>query len=174
MEINKSQQLWYLLNRFDREESETTNSLLKDLDQFPFFYLLNWNFDQGIQVLRKTALQSPIRSQYFHAHFDAPKVSGQTLIEVNNQQDIIDEFLQKMPSLSKTKKQGSHDELEIEVDLSATNWSPPISETFAIILVRQEKYQQAIEIYEQLILAKPEKRLYFATRISELKQNINE
>ena len=174
MKINKSQQLWYLLNRFDREESETTSSLLKDQDQFPFFYLLNWNFDQGKQVLRKTALQSPIRSQFYQAHVDAPTVSRQTLIEVNNQQDIIDEFLQNMPSLTKQKKQGSLDELEIEVDLSATNWSPPISETFAIILVRQEKYQQAIEIYEQLILAKPEKRLYFATRISELKQNINE
>ena len=174
MKINKSQQLWYLLNRFDREESETTSSLLKDQDQFPFFYLLNWNFDQGKQVLRKTALQSPIRSQFYQAHVDAPTVSRQTLIEVNNQQDIIDAFLQNMPSLTKPKKQGSLDELETEVDLSATNWSPPISETFAIILVRQEKYQQAIEIYEQLILAKPEKRLYFATRISELKQNINE
>jgi hypothetical protein len=41
-------------------------------------------------------------------------------------------------------------------------------------LAKQHKYQQAIDIYEQLILAKPEKRLYFATRISELEQNLNE
>jgi hypothetical protein len=174
MKINKSQQLWYLLNRFDREESEMTNILLKDQDQYPFFYLLNWNFNQGKQVLRKTALQSPIRSQFFQVHVDAPTISAQSLVENNNQNDIIDEFLQKMPSLAKAKKQGLADVVEVEVDLSATTWSPPISETFAVILIKQEKYQQAIDIYEQLILAKPEKRFYFATRISELKQNINE
>ena len=174
MKINKSQQLWYLLNRFDREESEMTNILLKDQDQYPFFYLLNWNFNQGKQVLRKTALQSPIRSHFYHANIDAPAISSQSLVIGNNQNDIIDEFLQKMPSLAKAKKQSSVDELEVEVDLSVTTWSPPISETFAVILIKQEKYQQAIDIYEQLILAKPEKRLYFATRISELKQNINE
>ncbi len=172
MKINKSQQLWYLLNRFDREESETNTLLLKDLENYPFFYLLNWNFDQGKQILRKTALQSPIRKQFYQVQFDAPEITFNTATG-NNQQDIIEEFLQKMPTLAKAKKQSTQDELQEEVDLAASTWTPPISETFAIILVKQQKYQQAIDIYEQLILAKPEKRLYFATRISELKQNIN-
>jgi tetratricopeptide (TPR) repeat protein len=173
MKINKSQQLWYLLNRFDREESETNTLLLKDLENYPFFYLLNWNFDQGKQILRKTALQSPIRKQFYQVQFDAPEITFNNAID-NNQQDIIEEFLQKMPTLAKAKKQSTQDELQEEVDLAASTWTPPVSETFAIILVKQQKYQQAIDIYEQLILAKPEKRLYFATRISELKQNINE
>ncbi len=172
MKINKSQQLWYLLNRFDREESETNTLLLKDLENYPFFYLLNWNFDQGKQILRKTALQSPIRKQFYQVQFDAPEITFNTATD-NNQQDIIEEFLQKMPTLAKAKKQSTQDELQEEVDLAASTWTPPVSETFAIILVKQQKYQQAIDIYEQLILAKPEKRLYFATRISELKQNIN-
>jgi hypothetical protein len=173
MKINKSQQLWYLLNRFDREESETNTLLLKDLENYPFFYLLNWNFDQGKQILRKTALQSPIRKQFYQVQFDAPEITFNNATD-NNQLDIIEEFLQKMPTLAKAKKQSTQDELQEEVDLAASTWTPPVSETFAIILVKQQKYQQAIDIYEQLILAKPEKRLYFATRISELKQNINE
>ena len=173
MMINKSQQLWYLLNRFDREESETNTLLLKDLENYPFFYLLNWNFDQGKQILRKTALQSPIRKQFYQVQFDAPEITFNNATD-NNQQDIIEEFLQKMPTLAKAKKQSTQDELQEEVDLAASTWTPPVSETFAIILVKQQKYQQAIDIYEQLILAKPEKRLYFATRISDLKQNINE
>jgi hypothetical protein len=41
----------------------------------------------------------------------------------------------------------------------------------AILLTKQGKYLQAIELYEKLSLIKPEKRLYFASRISEL-QNI--
>ena len=173
MKINKSQQLWYLLNRFDREESETNTLLLKDLENYPFFYLLNWNFEQGQQIMRKTALQSPIRQQFYHANFDAPVLTNNNST-ANTQQDIIEDFLQKMPSLAKAKKQSSSDDVELDVDLAASTWTPPVSETFAIILAKQQKYQQAIDIYEQLILAKPEKRLYFATRISELKQNINE
>ena len=173
MKINKSQQLWYLLNRFDREESETNRLLLKDLENYPFFYLLSWNFEQGQQILRKTALQSPIRQQFYHANFGAPVITNNNST-ANSQQDIIEDFLQKMPSLAKAKKQSTSEDVEPEVDLAASTWTPPISETFAIILAKQQKYQQAIDIYEQLILAKPEKRLYFATRISELKQNINE
>lgn len=173
MKINKSQQLWYLLNRFDREESETNRLLLKDLENYPFFYLLNWNFEQGQLILRKTALQSPIRQQFYHANFDAPVLINNNSI-ASSQQDIIEDFLQKMPNLAKAKKQSTSEDVEPEVDLAASTWTPPVSETFAIILAKQQKYQQAIDIYEQLILAKPEKRLYFATRISELKQNINE
>lgn len=173
MKVNKAQQLWYLLNRFDREESEATNSVLQDQESYPFFYLLKWNFKQGKSFTSKTALCSPLRAQYQKIHHDAPEISN--IAESNkNQNDIIDDFLKNLPSLSKPKKINSMDEKESPNDLAESNWSPPISETFAIILVKQHKYQQAIKIYEQLILAKPEKRLYFATRISELKQNINE
>jgi hypothetical protein len=173
MDINKSQQLWYLLNRFDREESEGVNNVLADQDAFPFFYLLHWNFNHGKEIIRRTALQSPIRSQFHSVHDNAPDYAG-NLLTPNNQTDIIDDFLQKLPSLSKPKKIAGADHVEHIDDLSEIQWSPPVSETFAIILTKQQKYQQAIKIYEQLILAKPEKRLYFATRISELEQNLNE
>jgi len=173
MDINKPKQLWYLLNRFDREESEAVNMVLADHDSFPFFYLLHWNFNHGNELLRKTALQSPIRSRFQSIHDHSPVYTRNNFID-NAQSDIIDNFLQKLPSLSKPKKSLVNVETELTEDLSEINWSPPISETFAIILAKQHKYQQAIDIYEQLILAKPEKRLYFATRISELEQNLNE
>jgi len=44
-----------------------------------------------------------------------------------------------------------------------------ISEGMAKILVRQGKTKKAIEMYEQLILKKPEKSVYFAEKIKELK-----
>jgi tetratricopeptide (TPR) repeat protein len=173
MKLNKAQHLWYLLNRFDREESEALNMLINDQEMFPYFYLLNWNFNQGKTALRKTALCSPIRSQFYQVNFDAPEISKVSKIK-DNQVDIIDDFLQNLPSIPKLAKSIPLDENNPNEDLSKVNWLPPVSETFAIILVRQQKYQQAIDIYEQLILAKPEKRLYFATRISDLKQIINE
>lgn len=173
MEINRSQQLWYWLNRFDRDESNEFNLLMLEQEQFPFFYLLNWNFNLGDKQLRKTALQSPIRSQFFHSHMNAPTITINFDLDAS-QNAIIDEFLTKMPSLTKVKKPIENDDLQDEKDLSVADWSPPVSETFAVILAKQQKYQSAINIYEQLSLAKPEKRLYFATRISELKQILNE
>ena len=173
MELNKSQRLWYLLNRFDRDNESVMTGLAKDQDRYPFFYLLNWNSNQGKSLLRKTALRSPIRTQFYHTHHDAPELNP-PLESGTDQIDIINQFLEKLPSLTKSKKTSLGDDIEPSLDLSEKVWTPPVSETFAIILVKQQKYQQAIEIYEQLILAKPEKRLYFASRISDLQQNITE
>jgi hypothetical protein len=173
MNVNKSQQLWFWLNQFDREESNMIDVILTEQEQFPFFYLLNWNFKFGDNQLRKTALQSPMRSQFYQSYESAPQILIHKESNIS-QNDIINDFLLKMPSLAKAKKQLKNEELNDEIDLSAVDFKYPISETFAIILVKQQKYQQAINIYEELMLAKPEKRLYFATRISELKQNINE
>jgi hypothetical protein len=173
MEKNKAQQLWYFLNRFDREDAEAVAFILGDQEEYPFFYLLNWNFNQGASNARKTALCSPIRRHFHDVHYNAPEVNKGLFVE-NNQSDIIEEFLKNLPSLPRPKKGQSVEEYISSEDLSEIDWTPPVSETFAIILVKQQKYQQAIDIYEQLILAKPEKRLYFATRISELKQIINE
>ncbi len=173
MERNKSQSLWYLLNRFDRENDSILSEVMKDQEDHPFFYLLNWNNQLNTSDLRKTALRSPIRAQFYQLNHDAPKIDF-PINQHTNQTDLINDFLEKLPTLTKPKKGIGLEEDTLPVDLADTPWSPPISETFAIILVKQQKYQEAIEIYEQLILAKPEKRLYFATRISELQQNITE
>lgn len=45
---------------------------------------------------------------------------------------------------------------------------PIVSEGMAKIMIRQGKIEKAIEIYEQLILKKPEKKAYFAEKIKEL------
>ena len=173
MKVNKSQRLWYLLNRFDRNNESIIGELMEDVTKYPFFYLIAWNYKQGTKPLTKTALRSPLRTYFYHVNNDAPNMHIQ-MESSSNQNDIIEQFLEKLPSLTKPKKNSLSDENTPVIDLAETDWSPPISETFAIILVKQQKYQQAIEIYEQLILAKPEKRLYFATRISELQQNLTE
>ena len=173
MNVNKSQRLWYLLNRFDRDNESVMGEIMEDLNNYPFFYLIAWNSKQDTKYLSKTALRSPLRSNFYKLNNDAPELNIQ-VPTASNQNEIIEQFLAKLPSLTKPKKNVLSDENIQLIDLADTNWSPPVSETFAVILVKQQKYQQAIKIYEQLILAKPEKRLYFATRISELKQNINE
>jgi hypothetical protein len=44
----------------------------------------------------------------------------------------------------------------------------------AEMLVKQEKYEKAIAAFEKLRLLKPEKSVFFATRISEIKNKLNQ
>jgi hypothetical protein len=128
-------------------------------------------------IQRKIALQSPFRSQYYYSILDAPVQQYQinlneTVIHLSEQNDIIDKFLTNQPSLTRPKK-STEDVSEIN-DLSEIPFSPPISETFAIILIKQGKISLAIDIYTKLMLSKPEKRLYFASQISELSKLLNQ
>ena len=88
------------------------------------------------------------------------------------QDSIIDQFILNQPTLTKLKR--SNEEDEPAEDLAAVEFTLPISETIAILLTKQGKYLQAIELYEKLSLIKPEKRLYFASRISELQNLLTE
>jgi hypothetical protein len=170
MKSNKSQDLYLLLSKYDRNSELNIEISQESGDNYPYFYLLNWNFQFNEFVQRKIALQSPFRSQYYFSICDAP-LNNQVNVfreykDALGQEEIINEFLSNQPSITRLKK--SNDEITITADLSNAPFSPPISETFAMILIKQGKISLAIDIYHKLILSKPEKRLYFATRISEL------
>ncbi|MFT5913599.1 MAG: hypothetical protein ACI81T_000078 [Bacteroidia bacterium] len=88
----------------------------------------------------------------------------------DEQVDLIDNFIVKAPSLriSKDKigeKLQENDLSEEQIRSQAT----PISENLATIMIKQQKFQKAIEIYEQLILKFPHKKVYFANLIEKLK-----
>ena len=176
MEINKSQELFLLVSKHDRMDAERQRVCLSSESKYPYFYLINWNLINETSVQRKVALQSPFRSQYYFSITDAPLASmyskelNETSIE--SQHDLIDKFIINQPSLPRLKK--NNDASEQINDLAEAPFSPPVSETFASILIKQGKISLAIDIYTQLMLSKPEKRLYFATRISELTQKLNQ
>ncbi|MCO5259435.1 MAG: hypothetical protein M9916_04765 [Crocinitomicaceae bacterium] len=49
----------------------------------------------------------------------------------------------------------------------------PVSETLARIFAAQGNFPKAIQIYQQLMLIIPEKKIFFATRIEELNKKLN-
>lgn len=49
----------------------------------------------------------------------------------------------------------------------------PVSETLAKIFVLQGNYSKAIQVYEQLMLNYPEKKVFFANSIQQIKEKIN-
>jgi hypothetical protein len=175
METSKAQKLWFLLNKIDRFDQ---SDLSQDKVAFPYFYLLQWNERFSVLKQQRIALLSTQRKQYFQSVYDIEEESQELVIskpaeEIKALQDsIIDQFILNQPSLSKPKKT-NFDDKPVE-DLAAVEFTLPVSETIAILLTKQGKYLQAIELYEKLSLIKPEKRLYFASRISEIQNLLTE
>lgn len=173
--MSNAQKLWFLLNKIDRSDQ---NELSQDKLLYPYFYLLHWNERYSILKQQKVALQSSQRKQYFQSIYDIQE----ELVELAEpipaeeikalQDTLIDQFILNQPTLAKPKRSEIEDSLQ--EDLSAIEFSLPVSETVAILLTKQGKYLQAIELYEKLSLIKPEKRLYFASRISELQNLLTE
>ncbi|KAA0991646.1 hypothetical protein [Dyadobacter aurulentus] len=97
-------------------------------------------------------------------------LASQKSEEQRRQQQIIQGFMKKNPRIN--RQDNNLD--PIEIDLSgrvAESWEGSIeTEAFAKILIRQGKIEKAIDIYQKLILKKPEKRNYFAKKLSELYQ----
>jgi len=179
--MNKAQPLWILLNKIDRDNSSLLREFDFDRDKYPFFYLLHWNEKYPIQIQRKVALQSSNRSNYYFSSIDANEYSSTNKSEVfenksfeQSQLEIIDNFLTTLPNLSKPKRGllDSNEDSTSEMDYSDLDLNLPVSETFAKILIKQDKFESAIRIYEQLSLIKPEKSLYFASCILELKNKL--
>jgi hypothetical protein len=175
MDSSKAQKLWFLLNKIDRFDQ---SDLSLDKNAFPYFYLLQWNERFSVLKQQRIALLSTQRKQYFQSVYDIEEESQELVIskpaeEIKAlQESIIDQFIQNQPSLSKPKK--SREDDEPIKDLAAVEFSLPVSETIAILLTKQGKYLQAIELYEKLSLIKPEKRVYFASRIEELQKILTE
>ena len=84
------------------------------------------------------------------------------------QEELIDKFLQKQPKIDRTSQPSTQE------DLSAPSTKEPdlVTERMARIYEIQELYDKAIETYKKLILKFPEKSDYFAQKIADLKNKL--
>jgi tetratricopeptide (TPR) repeat protein len=88
------------------------------------------------------------------------------------QRNLIRDFLNKSERISRPSP--NLDSAPTS-DLSANSATTPpdlVTETLANIMVRQGKFERAIDIYEKLILKYPQKSTYFAGRIDQLKNDL--
>lgn len=87
--------------------------------------------------------------------------------------ELIDKFIRDEPKLSRPQKT----EFFSPVNMAKQSVAEDItfvSETLAKIYVLQGNYAKAIKAYENLRLKYPEKRLYFASQIKNLRKLINQ
>jgi tetratricopeptide (TPR) repeat protein len=81
---------------------------------------------------------------------------------------IIDQFIKAQPSIKPKAVPAEQSDLaEVKSGEFADNI---VSETLAKILIRQGKKEKAIEVYRKLIWKFPQKKVYFAAQIEELKK----
>lgn len=84
------------------------------------------------------------------------------------QLDLINNFDEKPIRLSREKMDQEENLPDLSEKSTLLN-DNMLSESFAKLLVKQNKKQEAIEIYRKLILKFPKKKTYFADQIEQLK-----
>lgn len=85
--------------------------------------------------------------------------------------EIINNFIQEEPSITRPKKEfySPTKKAKESIDPEGLIYTETLANIFAI----QGNYPKAILAYEQLILTNPEKKIFFALRIHELKEKLN-
>lgn len=83
---------------------------------------------------------------------------------------LIEQFIKKEPRIQPIRTNTPPEEVEDLSERSTTMNSPLFTESYAKILSRQGRFEQAIEVYHKLIAKNPEKSTYFADKIMELEK----
>ncbi len=156
----------------DEEEVELQNLVLPAADLLDYDVTTTSNYSlPSIDEIEKVSQdENRSFSDWLHImHYtEAPKNKEKEKPRSKGM-DLIDSFLNSKPKIEAGGQKKTKDG-----DLSAKSASAPediLSETLAEIHIKQGNKSKAISIFEKLRLKYPEKNVYFARRISELKEN---
>jgi hypothetical protein len=121
-------------------------------------------------TLRENALQTELEQIENSVVEEEQKAHHE--LERQRQMAIIDSFIENEARMGPIRA-NMNDMVNMEPEDLAKKRTIPftasvVSEGMAKIMARQGKIERAIEIYEQLMLKKPEKKAYFAEKIKDL------
>ena len=126
-------------------------------------------------TLSETNLQHDLAQQVAESSpATEPPTPSPADIERQRQLDLIESFIRNEPRISPVRaKLGEQLEQEDLAKRSKPTSGGLITESMAVILARQGKFDKACEMYQKLMVKNPEKKAYFAAKIEELEQNRN-
>ena len=121
-------------------------------------------------TLRENALQTEL--EQIESSVVEEDLQAHRELERQRQMAIIDSFIENEARMGPIRANLNDVVASEQEDLAKKRnmifKDTVVSEGMAKIMVRQGKIERAIEIYEQLMLKKPEKKAYFAEKIKDL------
>ncbi len=121
-------------------------------------------------TLRENALQSEL--EQIESSFTEDIQLDQRELERQRQIEIIDSFIENEARMGPIRANfvdmANQEPEDLAKKRNMAFSGNAVSEGMAKIMARQGKIERAIEIYEQLMLKKPEKKAYFAEKIKDL------
>lgn len=87
-------------------------------------------------------------------------------------QPHVDDLMEAGKESKRKKKKKKKDKITTFAEQSLLENEEVATETLAELLVRQERYDKAIRVYERLRLIFPEKNSFFAEKIEQLKKQL--
>jgi len=141
---------------------------------------MDWNSIPAIRVtenqLENKFSQGTIDKELNREKLEEELIESIAKPALRNIQDeqlaIIEQFIKKEPRIQPTRQGDLIVEVEDLSERSTTLNGPLVTESYAKILSRQGRFQQAIEVYKKLLVKNPEKSAYFAEKIADLEKKM--
>lgn len=153
-----------LANAYAGKEEEAKNSALQGSELLGSSETLDYYLSKIDKIIaERNSLSDAKRHAFFHES-EENKSSDNTFDDLENKLDILAERLSKAKIIPKDMGEPFSELQHSEVPTKKI-----ISETMAEIYFTQKNYNEAISIYEELMLQKPEKIDLYENKINDIK-----
>ena len=160
-------------NHYDYEKVLSKTALLTNDRKILKEFIDNFRFDIRTDQLTSTGNEideSELKLTFIDwiKYSEGKSNSGiDAKIPLGNKIKLIDDFIDKNPSISRVDKNQEITDIELENVFSPEEL---MTETLAKVFLKQKKYGKALKAYRILSLKYPEKNAFFAVQINKIKE----
>ena len=149
---------------YEKEIFTAGYSLEEEVPSEPVDFRQSHSFSEWLDLLKYRTLESE----------EEKSVTEPSERKKPGKMDLIDNFLSSGGHQKRIVPGKARDDTNKDFSAGSVVESEDLmTETLANIHIKQERYQKAVEIFERLRLKYPEKSVYFARRIKEMEDLIN-
>ncbi|MGM0376012.1 MAG: hypothetical protein ACQEQ0_04515 [Bacteroidota bacterium] len=157
---------------YEKEAYASTYSVEKEVTSASVDFNQSHSFSEWLKLLRQMPPKQEEKVDDDQGSVPSGEEKGPS-----GKMDLINNFLNNAGDQKRIVPAGDDDETDVPNEDIAAPFTEEnedlMTETLADIHIQQKRYHKAIEIFERLSLKYPEKSVYFARRIEEMEELIN-